>query len=385
MADTYTKTIHKSYGNRIGGSFKGVLTGFVLIGLGIWAIVWNEGRSVKRIKEINRGEKDVISVDSASINPANDNKLVHFYGRAVTDAVLTDGQFAISRTNDLRLIRRTEIYQWTEDKKEETKQNLGGSEDTVVTYIYEKEWDSTLANSSKFEHPEGHENPASIRFPSKTYVADNVKIGAYRIPADNVATIGRPIDLYMGISTNRLIPAGLPTNAVPTDCGWYIPGNLKGTPGMPQIGDERVVFSYVPQTDATFIAVQLGSTFAKSSPKYGPVIQSDGICTTDELFESARSANSFLTWIIRIIAFAMIYGGFKAILDPLKVLADVVPFIGKIIGFGTKLISFVLALIITLVTIAIAWLAYRPLISIPLLLAVGALIFYLVKKAKESA
>lgn len=385
MANKYTKTIHKSYGKRIGESFKGIGTGIVLIILGIWALVWNEGRSVKRIKELNRGEKDVVSIDCATINPANDNRLVHFYGRAVTSAVLNDEQFALSITNELRFIRHTEMYQWREESKEEKKQNVGGSEDTVITYEYKKSWETQIVDSSRFEQQEGHANPTGFRYPSKTIVADNVKIGAFRIPRDNVARIGNPIAMTFGVSTNRVIPAGIPTNAVATETGWYIPGPGNGTPTMPQIGDERVSFSHVPQNDASFIAVQLGDSFAKSTPKYGPVMQMDGICTTEEMFTDARNANSFFTWIIRLLGFIMIFGGFKAVLEPIKTIADVLPFLGKIIGFGTKFVAFVVALAISLLTIAISWLAYRPLISIPLLVIAGALVFFLVRKAKASA
>lgn len=385
MAETYTKTTHKSYGSRLGDSFKGIIGGFVLVGLGLWGIVWNEGRSVQRIKELNRSQDDVISVEAAAVNPANDNKLIHFYGRAVTDSVLTDHQFGVTRTNDLQLIRRTEIYQWSEKTTEKRKKNLGGSEDIVTTYTYEKKWGSSLADSSRFEHREGHENPAAIRFPSGNLVADDVKIGAFSIPTEKVSSIGHAIQVDMGSTVGRVIPAGLPTNSVPMDNGWYIPGGAGGKPSSPQVGDERVTFSYVPQCDATVIAVQLGSTVALKSPKYGPILIHNGVRTAEEILESAKSANSTLTWIIRLIAFLAIFGGFKAILNPLRVLADVVPFIGSVVGFGTGLVSFVLALVLSLLTIAIAWLAYRPFIAIPLIAAAAALVFYIAKKGKKKA
>lgn len=382
MADKFTKTVHKSYGSRIGDSFKGIGTGIVLIILGIWALVWNEGRSVKRIKEINRNEKDVVSVDCSVINPANDNHLVHFYGRAVTSAVLNDEQFGVSLTNELRLVRDTEMYQWHEDTKKETKQNVGGSEDTVITYEYKKGWGSRVIDSSNFEHPQDHENPTAFRYPGQTMVADGVKVGAYRIPQENVARIGNPVEMVFGISTNRVVPAGIPTNAVPTGSGWYIPGPRNGTPTSPEVGDERVSFSHVVQSDVSFMAVQLGDSIAKSTPKYGPAMQMDGNCTADEMISDARSANSFFTWLLRLLGFVLVFGGFKAVLEPLKTIADVLPFLGRIIGFGTKFVAFVVALILSLLTIAISWLAYRPLISVPLLVAVVALIVFLVRKGK---
>ena len=60
------------------------------------------------------------------------------------------------------------------------------------------------------------------------------------------------------------------------------------------------------------------------------------------------------------------------ILRPLSVIADVVPILGSIVGAGTGIISLLLAAILSLITVAIAWIVYRPLFGIILILvAVG--------------
>ncbi|MEI6494327.1 MAG: TMEM43 family protein, partial [Verrucomicrobiota bacterium] len=57
---------------------------------------------------------------------------------------------------------------------------------------------------------------------------------------------------------------------------------------------------------------------------------------------------------------------------------------GDIVGAGTGILAFAIALPLTLLTIAMAWLAYRPLIGIPLLLAaVGSVVFGIMKLAKS--
>jgi hypothetical protein len=64
-----------------------------------------------------------------------------------------------------------------------------------------------------------------------------------------------------------------------------------------------------------------------------------------------------------------------AIMRPLSVLGSVIPFIGSIIGMGTGLVSVVLAGTISLLVIAIAWIAVRPVLGIALLvLVVGGFI-----------
>jgi hypothetical protein len=75
------------------------------------------------------------------------------------------------------------------------------------------------------------------------------------------------------------------------------------------------------------------------------------------------------------------------VLKPLSVLADVLPILGNIVEIGNGLVAGVIALVCSLVTIAIAWIFYRPVLAIVLLLVAGAAIFLLWKKrqAKKSA
>jgi len=62
----------------------------------------------------------------------------------------------------------------------------------------------------------------------------------------------------------------------------------------------------------------------------------------------------------------------------------VIPFIGDLIGMGTSVVSFLIALPCWLICIAIAWLFYRPVLGIILLiLAVGAIVLLLKKRKKK--
>ena len=72
--------------------------------------------------------------------------------------------------------------------------------------------------------------------------------------------------------------------------------------------------------------------------------------------------------------------GLNLILKPLPVLADVLPILGDILRVGTGIIAFLSAAILSLVTVAIAWVVYRPLLGIALLvLAAGLAIAVKVK------
>ncbi len=111
----------------------------------------------------------------------------------------------------------------------------------------------------------------------------------------------------------------------------------------------------------------------------------DKKASAEEMFQDAQDANSFMTWLLRAVGFIMMFAGLSMILKPLSVLADLIPFIGDIIEVGTGIIAFLVALPLTLITIAIAWLFYRPLIAIPLLIIAGGAIYWLIKKKKAAA
>ncbi len=68
--------------------------------------------------------------------------------------------------------------------------------------------------------------------------------------------------------------------------------------------------------------------------------------------------------------------GFTMVLNPLCVLADIVPFVGDIVGIGAGAISGVLAFAGSLVVVAIAWLAVRPLLAGVLIVSAGGAVVY---------
>ena len=68
------------------------------------------------------------------------------------------------------------MYQWKETKTERTQDNVGDSATTITTYDYSREWSADAVDSSKFKHPDGHQNPA-MPFRSKRFAASDAKLG----------------------------------------------------------------------------------------------------------------------------------------------------------------------------------------------------------------
>lgn len=365
--DSFSEVTHQSWFGRIGNSIKNVLLGVVLFGVAFPVLWWNEGRSVKRYRTLKEGAGQVIAVQPDAVDNANEGKLVHVSAKAVTEDTLTDDTFGLS-LSALRLKRNVEMYQWKESTSRRKKKKLGGGTTTVTTYNYSKVWSSNLLESSQFRKPEGHANPTSMPFPSQSYQADTVTAGAFELADSLVSKISNfsPVQAAQKAS----LPAALRDRVKPHGDSFYVGSN----PQAPAIGDARISFSAALPADVSIVARQTGSTLGPFQTKAGGSLEllQMGTVAADVMFEKAQQQNRVITWLIRLGGFLLMAIGLGLVFKPLSVLADVLPFLGTLVGMGTGLVAFLLALCFSLITIAIAWLAYRPLLGIGLL--VGAVI-----------
>src|SRR3970040_2238404 len=159
--DSYTEVTRKSWGSRLQESIKGVVFGFLLFVGAFPLLFWNEGRAVRRAMTLEEGAGVVVSCSADGVENANDRKLVHMTGEATTTETLSDSDFGVS-VPAIKLERRVEMYQWKEGKHSETRTKVGGEEETVTTYTYDKAWSPDVINSSSFKKRAGHENPSAM-------------------------------------------------------------------------------------------------------------------------------------------------------------------------------------------------------------------------------
>jgi hypothetical protein len=68
-------------------------------------------------------------------------------------------------------------------------------------------------------------------------------------------------------------------------------------------------------------------------------------------------------------------------------MADVLPLFGTMLGAGIGLFAFLGAVVLSILTIAVAWLVVRPVMGVALIVVAGAALFWLVKvgRAKRAA
>ena len=383
-----TETTTESWGSRLGGSIKGVIVGLALFIAGFPVLFWNEGNSVKTAKAIDEGEGACISVDSnASIDAENEGKLVHMSGKADTQAVLSDATFGVSATA-IRLKREVEMYQWIEESQTTEKKKMGGSVEKTTTYTYKKDWVSHAIDSSGFKES-GHDNPGAMEFESEEYQASDVSFGAFKLSEKQIGKIGSTRAFAI---TNGFVCA-LPRVQVKGNT-IYVPNaetrnnekNNRDVMSQVRIGDMRVTFRVVYPHDISLIAKQRGDTFVDYTAKNGKKLNylTDGVEDAAAMFSTARTNNAIFTWLIRVAGFLLMFFGFSMIFKPLSVLADVLPILGDFVEMGVGLVAGLIALICSLVTIAIAWLFYRPVLGIILLAAAGFLAWKLIQKRKAA-
>ena len=382
MSD-FSETSTQGWFSRILSSIKGVVVGLVLVAAAFPFLWVNEGCAVRTAKGLAEGRGNVVLVASSPVNPANEAKLVHLQGNTVTKSGAHDTALGLNAPGAIRLQREVEMYQWIERQESKKEKNVGGAEETKTSYSYSKGWASSRNNSANFKlhikDGESTDNPA-MQYVGESFSAPDVSVGAYRLDSGLLSSIsgGTPMPI-------AALPAGLAGRGHVAAGGVYVGAD----PGHPRVGDLRIKWTKTDPCTVTIIARQHGAVLDAWPTSQGTTINmlEKGILTPDQMFVSAEKSNVIRTWACRFGGLMIMMIGFSMIFKPLVVVADVVPFIGSIIGMGTGFVAFVLAAPLSLFTIAVAWIRFRPMIGIPLFLlgvalAVGA--FVMAKKRKKA-
>ncbi|WP_275787348.1 TMEM43 family protein [Pararhizobium gei] len=369
---SFTETTRNSWFSRLKSGLVGLVIGPLLVFGMIWLLSWNEGRSVQTYRALSEGAGLVVSVASGTVDPANEGKLVHVSGSVTPQGTPEDPILGIAAQGAAGLSRRVDMYQWIEDSKSETKKTLGGGEETVTTYSYSKAWRSGRVDSSDFKQPGEHQNP-DMPIEGERFLVENAALGAFTIDGKAVADIAK--DKAMPLTADQVsrISAALGTGRSGRLEGTtvYVSGNRQS----PSIGDLRVSFTREDISEASFVGAQKERrvTGYRASNGRELFLSAAGLVDAPTLFDAAQSENTLITWVIRAAGLLGMFIGFILMLSILGIIADVIPFIGSIVGFGTSVVAGVLTLILGPLVIAIAWIAYRPVLAVAIITA-GALL-----------
>lgn len=391
----YTETTSTSYGQRLAGSAKGMIGGLLMFIIGTCLLWWNEGRTVRTAKAIGDAASHVESVaDVSRVDASLNGKLIHASAFADTKDTLTDDMFGV-RELAIRLDRKVEYYQWVENAQTKEREKIGGGKETTTTYTYEKKWVDKPVNSAEFKDPQYQSaNKVLSEVEERNEMAQHVTFGAYTLPELFVASISgsEPVEVRMTeeqrFTWNERLHMLRPkvnteTSLVHTNANTVYLGL---SPNSPQVGDVRVTFTKVPPADISLIAQVDGSTFkayrAKNGQSFSRVQM--GTVSADEMILQARSENNMLTWVLRLVGVLLIVIGLKGMFGLLPMLFKVLPFLGSIVDAGVGLVSWIFGLAWSLIIIAIAWLVFRPIIGISLLVLAIAGIVFLKRRGKKN-
>lgn len=378
-------------------SLGGIGTGFLLFIGATVLLWWNEGRAVKTAKAINETEDVCVEMDNINKQDAQFNgQVVHATGSATTNDSLVDAEFETGAVA-VRLTRSVEYYQYVEEKHEETHDNVGGSQDKKITYTYKETWTDSPVNSGEFKDPSyQNKNFVYSNVETKESFAENVAFGAYKLNEKQIKSISGDVAQDLKVSSSKIAAWNKACVAVAksrgieaSDSMVHVNGNVVYygvNPNSPQIGDVKVTFTKVLPGAISIIAKVSGNTFtdytAKNKNKFSRLEM--GTKDAAEMFENSRDENSTLTWILRVLGIVLVIVGLRNLFDIVVSLLKVLPPLATVASLGVGLVCGVVGFVWSLLVIAIAWIFYRPVLAIIILAAVGALVYFLVKRSKKN-
>lgn len=373
-SDVFVEQTSRSWFGRIGGAMKSIVFGLVLIIAAAALLFWNEGRAAKTAAALAEGAGLVVSLDAGSLDPAREGRLVHISGPVKLGAPVADAQFGF-HADALGLYRTLEMYQWKEDKRTETTKRVGGGEDVVTRYSYTREWSERAIDSGPFREPEGHRNPPLPGVRSHTFFPADAKLGAFSLGANVLGEISAREPFAPPSEALAAARAALGSKAQIASGGVYVGAD----PDRPQAGDVRVTWRVAPVGDLSVVGAQVRNAISPYRTRNGQdlLLVEVGDVDAHAMFAHGEEENSVLTWVLRAVGAVVMLIGFRVAMDLIEVLADFMPLLGSIVGAGVTLVAFFCTLLLAPLIIAIAWLAYRPLVALGALV-VGAALAYLV-------
>lgn len=259
----------------------GLVVGSLLMVLGLVTTWHNEERSA-RLWALHCAVADVVSVDAKHIDPNNRGRLVHAQGFAAAKAPISDRRFKGSMVqNCLKLQGTVEVFEWVQSTQVCQEGSSGNSP------RFHTEWSLMHHDSSRFKKP-SPDNPlilSEVRLGTLTSACDEVFLGNFLLPEDMVRQFNRFETIPVGRLPGTLEAFGL-TFAYNIQDGYYYArpsgaGDRRHDMFVNfQAGDLRVRFLWVPDSNATAVAVQCNKDGADSFVPFRVVPRS--LCCTEQ-------------------------------------------------------------------------------------------------------
>jgi hypothetical protein len=378
--DEFQEVEEIGLGSNLKNAASGVVVGLAMFFGAFPLLWWNEGRAVDTARMLTEAKGGVVSIDAAADPSSHEGQLVHLQGDLQIEEEVVDSTFDV-RVKRPGLMRQVEMYQWKQKVKTKEEKKVGGGTRKIKTYSYTKTWSKEAISSGSFKRPEGHENP-SMPFGSWSGRAKAGKLGAFTVDSAVLSEVDarEPLKLEDEFMVKLKERVGGRQVALQGE------GNTAyvGSSDSPQIGDLRIGY-YQLKSDVSVIAEPTSGLLQAKTMSNGErlLIVAAGQKNAQEMIEWEETKNTFMTWLIRLGGFLLMFFGVKSMLSIVVALANILPFLGGFAEFGTSLIATVIAAPCALITIALAWIVYRPIIGVSLLVVGVVIAVALIVKGKR--
>ncbi|XP_070758821.1 transmembrane protein 43 isoform X1 [Enoplosus armatus] len=357
---------------RLSETAGGTVVGVGLFFLSFYVLFTNEGRALQTASSLDEGLSQVVSLGPfSSLDLQNDNRLVHLSAQLRTSQPLHDPNYRVV-VQAVKLKRQVEMYQWVEYRESKDYQEDGETK-TETTYTYNTEWKSELINSRNFDKEIGHQNPSAMAVESVTVVAPEVRVGPFTLSKGLVEQVND----FETLSLRDLTAVNLDPFLSIDDDYFYHTQN----PRRPEVGDVRVRFSFAglsgetsrlgpPQT-VSVVAMQRGEQLMPFKTRAGDTLEILYLeeLSAEEVFMKEHQYNSMKTWGLRAAGWALMFLSIQLTMRIIYTLVDWVPILRELVSVGLKIFALCVSCSLSLLTIAVGWLFYRPLVAA----ALGAL------------
>lgn len=404
--------------DEVKNAFTQVCIGFLLVIFAFPCLYYNEKRQVHMEKIFAWAEPRIKDVSADTVDAENEASIICVRGDSSTEETLRDSELDVTVNNCSKLKRSVQMYQWIEHKREETRDIGNGNQETEVTYTYTTDWRSEQINSNAFNSPGGHENP-SFPLSDNEWTAKDVKLGKFQLDSELISQMSdwSPADINEQEVGGRV-------------CQARGNGVIQSGGGGVEVGDLRITVQKVQCGTCTVASLQSGETFqpltyalvpsgcCKLPDKVdfsteqlnpgggdveikgactclGAVIQS-GECihnlyesniTGKEVIDRMKKNQQCAHVALQLCGFIMFLIGNYWIFKFGGSFFNFIPWIGSWIDAAWKALAFMAACMCAcqcwLITVAVSWLALRPLKGILLLVVAVALFVAINFKVSE--
>ncbi|KAG7319334.1 hypothetical protein KOW79_017808 [Hemibagrus wyckioides] len=368
---------------RLGETMGGMAVGVVIFFLSFYVLFTNEGRAIRTASSLDEGLSQVVTLHpDASVDPQDNGHLVHLSASLHTAQPLYDPNYRVA-VQAVKLKRNVEMYQWVEyQESRDYKEN--GETKTETTYTYNTEWKSEIINSRHFDKEIGHVNPSAMAVESVTVVAPDVWVGHFALSKGLIDQINN----FQTLSLSAL-PVTDPFLTVYEDYFYHT-----ANPRRPEVGDVRVSFSYAglsgqgsfpgPAQKVSVVAMQKEDKLMPFKTRSGDILEILYMeeLTAEEVFAREQQYNVMKTWAMRAGGWLLMFIGINLTMQIFYTLVDWVPVLRELVSVGVKLFAACVSCSLSLLTISIGWLFYRPLVA--MLIAAVALLPVLITHARKA-